>query len=83
MERAQQLQMDLIALRAQEDRLVTEAVLRRDWDGAAQLAARAERVTRAIENMLTTGRPFPADVGDGQLAPGWGKPSDLPPGHGA
>lgn len=56
-DRAKQLQLDLIALRAQEDRLVTEAVLRKDWDGASLLAARSQRVTKAIENMLTTGQP--------------------------
>jgi hypothetical protein len=61
-ERAQQLQLDLIALRAQEDRLVTEAVLRRDWDAAASLAARSARITEAIERMLTTGRPYPSDA---------------------
>lgn len=62
-DRAQQLQLDLIALRAQEDRLVTEAVLRRDWDGAAALALRSQRVTEAITHMLTTGRPFAAGSG--------------------
>lgn len=66
-ERSQQLQLDLIALRAQEDRLVTESVLRRDWDDAATHAARAQRVTLAIERMLTTGRAHPADVGGSQL----------------
>jgi hypothetical protein len=59
--RAQQLQLDLIALRAQEDRLVTEAVLRKDWDAAAQLATRSQRVTEAIKNMLTTGRTYAGD----------------------
>ena len=58
-DRTEQLQLDLIALRAQEDRLVTEAVLRRDWDAAASLANRSHRVTEAIERMLTTGRPYP------------------------
>lgn len=61
-DRAKQLQLDLIALRAQEDRLVTEAVLRKDWDGAALLAARSQRVTEAINNMLTTGRTQGPDV---------------------
>jgi hypothetical protein len=61
LERSTQLQLDLIALRAQEDRLVTEAVLRRDWDAAAALALRSRRVTEAIERMLTTGRPYPLD----------------------
>jgi hypothetical protein len=70
--RAQQLQLDLIALRAQEDRLVTEAVLRKDWDGAYQLALRARRVSEAIDRMLTTGRPYAVDLdaaaaGDNQL----------------
>jgi hypothetical protein len=60
LERTKQLQLDLIALRAQEDRLVTEAVLRRDWDAAASLALRSQRVTEAIEKMLTTGR-LPGD----------------------
>jgi hypothetical protein len=60
-ERSTQLQLDLIALRAQEDRLVTEAVLRRDWDAAAALALRSRRVTEAIERMLKTGRPYPLD----------------------
>lgn len=59
-----QLQLDLIALRAQEDRLVTEAVLRRDWDDAASKATRAARVSQAIENMLTNGRPFPLPADD-------------------
>lgn len=58
-DRAKQLQLDLIALRAQEDRLVTEAVLRRDWDDAASKAIRAARVDDAITRMLTTGRPYP------------------------
>lgn len=58
-DRMVQLQLDLIALRAQEDRLVTEAVLRKDWDGAAQQALRSQRVTEAIERMLLSGRPFP------------------------
>jgi hypothetical protein len=69
-DRAQQLQLDLIALRAQEDRLVTEAVLRKDWDGAALLAARSQRVTKAIENMLTTGRTQDYDVSAAQPVAG-------------
>lgn len=56
-ERARQLQLDLIALRAQEDRLVTVAVLRKDWDGAAAQALKSQRVDDAITRMLLTGRP--------------------------
>jgi len=61
-ERSKQLQLDLIALRAQEDRLVTEAVLRKDWDGAHTAALRARRVSDAIDRMLMTGRPYPAEA---------------------
>lgn len=57
LDRTKQLQLDLIALRAQEDRLVTEAVLRRDWDNAASHAARSQRFTISIHRMLTHGAP--------------------------
>jgi hypothetical protein len=73
-DRTQQLQMDLIALRAQEDRLVTEAVLRKDCDAAAGFAARSARVSRAIERMLISGRPYPLDA-DAEPPAAGGRPA--------
>lgn len=61
-ERTKQLLLDLIALRAQEDRLVTEAVLRKDWDDAARLALRSQRISDAIERMVLSGQPHPQET---------------------
>jgi hypothetical protein len=43
---------DLAALRAQEDRLVTENVLRKDWDAASAAAKKADQVTAAIHRVV-------------------------------
>lgn len=43
---------DLIKLRAQEDRLVTEYVLRGEWDHAAAAAKKAEEIDHAIRRMM-------------------------------
>lgn len=64
LERTKQLQLDLIALRAQEDRLVTEAVLRREWDLAATYASRSQRFTDAIGRMLVSGRLEEYEAGE-------------------
>lgn len=62
---------DLLKLRAMQDRLVSVAVLRREWDYAATAAQESERYNAAIIRLMQTGPvPVPDAAQDDEPATG-------------